>query len=45
MRPEGHLTGTQAEGKWIPLDFHVSPFHQQGYHLSEGVVGDGALKV
>ena len=46
----GHLTGTQAEGKWIPQDFHVPPFRQQppssgGYYLSEGVVGDGVSKI
>ena len=46
----GHLTGTQAEGKWIPKDSHVPPFRQQppssgGYDLSEGVIGDGVPKV
>ena len=46
----GHLTGTQAEGKWIPQDSHVSLPPQQppssgGYNLSEGVVGDGGPKV
>ena len=25
----GHLTGTQAEGKWIPQDFHIPLFPQQ----------------
>ena len=33
----GHLTGTQAEGKWIPQDFHV-PFSVNNRPLPEDII-------